>query len=102
MFFSKQTRRARTLAVWKFGLSYSTWTILCLTTKHPAVLLLTPFFCRLGVSWSKELTEAWFEIENRVFEGYLTNQLSLQEHRRERLRQFLPLTDLSVPGGGSL
>jgi putative hydrolase of the HAD superfamily len=55
------------------------------------------FLQYLGVEPSKELTQAWFEIENRVFERYLANELSLQEHRRERLREFLPLTTVSVP-----
>jgi putative hydrolase of the HAD superfamily len=55
------------------------------------------FLGHLGLNRSEELTRAWFDIENRVFDRFLAKQLSLQEHRRERLRQFLPLTTMSTP-----
>jgi putative hydrolase of the HAD superfamily len=55
------------------------------------------FLGHFGVRGSVELEHAWFDIENRVFDAYLAKQLSLREHRRERLRQFLPLTNLPVP-----
>ncbi|MFD5277581.1 HAD family hydrolase [Pseudarthrobacter sp. NPDC058362] len=55
------------------------------------------FLGQLGLNRSEELTRAWFDIENRVFDRFLAKQLSLQEHRRERLRQFLPLTTMSIP-----
>lgn len=51
----------------------------------------------LGLDRSEELTRSWCDIENDVFDRFLAKELSLQEHRRERLRQFLPLAAISVP-----
>src|SRR5207302_1901514 len=42
--------------------------------------------------------DEWFAIEDQVYPAWLAGQLTHQGQRRERLRQFLPLLDLEVPG----
>ncbi|MBW4095180.1 MAG: HAD family hydrolase [Acidobacteria bacterium] len=55
------------------------------------------FLQHLGTARSDQLTRWWFEIEEVNYNRFLTKELSFQEQRRERLRQFLPLAGLSVP-----
>lgn len=55
------------------------------------------FLRHLGTEHSDELTCSWFEIEQVNYDRFLTKELSFHEQRRERLRQFLPLTGLAVP-----
>lgn len=55
------------------------------------------FLRHLGTDHSEKLTRSWFEIEQVSYDRFLTQGLSFQEQRRERLRQFLPLTRLPVP-----
>lgn len=43
------------------------------------------------------MTRWWFDLEEVNYNRFLAEELSFQEQRRERLRQFLPLTGLSVP-----
>ncbi|GAP61476.1 uncharacterized HAD-hydrolase MTH_209 [Arthrobacter sp. Hiyo1] len=51
----------------------------------------------LGTERSTELTRCWFQIEEANYQRFLAKELTFQEQRRERLRQFLPLAGLSVP-----
>jgi putative hydrolase of the HAD superfamily len=53
------------------------------------------FLRHLGTEQSDELTRSWFEIEQVTYDRFLTKELSFREQRRERLRQFLPLTGLA-------
>lgn len=55
------------------------------------------FLRHLGTEHSDELIRSWFEIEQVNYDRFLTKELSFHEQRRERLRQFLPLTGLAVP-----
>nr|WP_306423150.1 HAD family hydrolase [Paenarthrobacter aurescens] len=55
------------------------------------------FLQHLGTEGSNELTRCWFQIEEVNYNRFLANELTFQEQRRERLRQFLPLAGLSVP-----
>ncbi|WP_207594926.1 HAD family hydrolase [Arthrobacter sp. D5-1] len=55
------------------------------------------FLQHLGTEGSNELTRCWFQIEEVIYNRFLANELTFQEQRRERLRQFLPLAGLSVP-----
>lgn len=50
-----------------------------------------------GAEPTPALEQSWFDIEDRLYPRYLTGELSFQEQRRERLRQFLPLAGLPVP-----
>lgn len=54
------------------------------------------FLQHLGTGHSDELIHSWFEIEQVNYNRFLANELSFHEQRRERLRQFLPLTELAV------
>ncbi|WOC60434.1 HAD family hydrolase [Paenarthrobacter sp. AT5] len=55
------------------------------------------FLHHLGTESSNELTRCWFQIEEVNYQRFLAKELTFQEQRRERLRQFLPLAGLSVP-----
>ncbi|MET3904396.1 HAD family hydrolase [Paenarthrobacter sp. 4246] len=55
------------------------------------------FLQHLGTKGSNELTRSWFQIEEVNYNRFLAKELTFQEQRRERLRQFLPLAGLSVP-----
>lgn len=55
------------------------------------------FLRHLGAGHSGELTPAWFEIEQANYDRFLIKELSFHEQRRERLRQFIPLTGLAAP-----
>lgn len=55
------------------------------------------FLHHLGTERSDRLTRWWFDIEEVNYNRFLAEELSFQEQRRERLRQFLPLAGLSVP-----
>jgi putative hydrolase of the HAD superfamily len=43
----------------------------------------------LGVEPTSALEQSWFEIEQACYDRFLSGELSFQEQRRERLRQFL-------------
>lgn len=58
---------------------------------------LAAFLRHLGSEQTDELVRAWFEIEQAGYNRFLARELSFQEQRRERLRQFLPLTGFPVP-----
>ncbi|WP_248761906.1 HAD family hydrolase [Pseudarthrobacter sp. SSS035] len=55
------------------------------------------FLRHLGREQSEELTLSWLEIEQVNYDRFLSKELSFHEQRRERLRQFLPLTGLAIP-----
>jgi putative hydrolase of the HAD superfamily len=52
----------------------------------------------LGGTPSDELIVEWFKIERRCFDAFLSGEITHQGQRRARLREFLPLLDLPVPG----
>ncbi|MFG1909077.1 HAD family hydrolase [Kribbella sp. NPDC048928] len=52
----------------------------------------------LGLPVTDELVAEWFVIEERVYPAWLAGELTHQGQRRERLRAFLPLLELEVPG----
>ena len=56
----------------------------------------------LGTEPSDELASLWFEIEQVNYDRFLSNELTFNEQRRVRLRQFLPLSGLEVPGTDTL
>lgn len=58
---------------------------------------LDAFLDHLGTEQSDKLASSWFQIEQASYNRFLTRELSFQEQRRERLRQFLPLTGLPIP-----
>jgi putative hydrolase of the HAD superfamily len=66
---------------------------------HPASARagLDAFLRHLGTEQSEELTLSWLEIEQVNYDRFLSKELSFPEQRRERLRQFLPLTGLAIP-----
>lgn len=51
----------------------------------------------LGGTPTDELLAQWFEIEQRHFDSWLAGEVSHQQQRRNRLRDFLPLIGRSVP-----
>ena len=55
------------------------------------------FLQHLGTEPSDELTRCWFHIEEVNYNRFLAKELTFQEQRRERLRQFLPLAGLLAP-----
>ncbi len=55
------------------------------------------FLQHLGAERSRQLTRSWFQIEEFNYDRFLDKELSFEEQRRERLRQFLPLVGLAVP-----
>ena len=52
---------------------------------------------QLGRTPSDELVAQWFAIEDRVYDRWLSGELTHQGQRRIRLREFLPLLGLAVP-----
>ena len=58
---------------------------------------LAAFLQHLETSQDDELALRWFQLEQATYARFLAKQLSFQEQRRERLRQFLPLAGLDVP-----
>ncbi len=48
------------------------------------------FMRRLGLERTSELEQRWFEIEQACYNRFLSGEISFQDQRRERLRQFLP------------
>lgn len=59
---------------------------------------LRAWVAELGVLPTDALVDEWFAIEDRVYPAWLAGELTHQGQRRERMRQFLPLLDLDVPG----
>lgn len=55
------------------------------------------FLRQLGTEPSDGLASLWFEIEQVNYERFLSKELTFNEQRRERLRQFLPHSGLAVP-----
>ncbi|UKA73059.1 HAD family hydrolase [Arthrobacter sp. FW306-06-A] len=55
------------------------------------------FLEHVGVGCSQELTSAWFRIEQANYDRYLAKELSFEEQRRERLREFRHLAGSDVP-----
>jgi putative hydrolase of the HAD superfamily len=55
------------------------------------------FLRHLNRKPSRELARSWFEIEQRNYARFLAKEISFQEQRRERLRQFLPLIGTVPP-----
>ncbi|WP_427115932.1 HAD family hydrolase [Pseudarthrobacter scleromae] len=58
---------------------------------------LDAFLQHLGTTSTDDLARAWFQLEGTTYDRFLARELSFHEQRRERLRQFLPLTGLAVP-----
>jgi putative hydrolase of the HAD superfamily len=58
---------------------------------------LEAFLQHLGTASTDELARAWFQLEQTTYDRFLAHELSFHEQRRERLRQFLPLTGRAVP-----
>lgn len=52
---------------------------------------LTNWLPALGVTPDEELIAAWFAAEQRHFPAWCAGEISFQEQRRRRLRDFLPL-----------
>ncbi|HEY3556336.1 MAG TPA: HAD family hydrolase [Kribbella sp.] len=52
----------------------------------------------LGVVPTDALVAEWFVIEDRVYPAWLAGELSHQGQRRQRMREFLPLLGIEVPG----
>lgn len=55
------------------------------------------FLEHLGAECSQQLTRAWSRIEQANYDRFLAKELSFEEQRRERLREFLPLVGAAVP-----
>jgi putative hydrolase of the HAD superfamily len=55
------------------------------------------FLQHLQAAPSLELERSWFEIEQLNYDRFLAKEISFQEQRRERLRQFLPLAGMVSP-----
>ncbi|TCC59738.1 HAD family hydrolase [Kribbella pittospori] len=51
----------------------------------------------LGGTTTDELVAQWFVIEDRVYSQFMALEITHQEQRRGRLRDFLPLLDHPVP-----
>ncbi|MFJ5962895.1 HAD family hydrolase [Arthrobacter sp. KFRI-F3372] len=58
---------------------------------------LEAFLRHLQATSSADLASSWFEIEQRSYDRFLLKEISFQEQRRERLRQFLPMIGLTGP-----
>jgi putative hydrolase of the HAD superfamily len=58
---------------------------------------LEAFLRHLQATPSPDLASSWFEIEQRSYDRFLSKEISFQEQRRERLRQFLPMIGLTGP-----
>jgi putative hydrolase of the HAD superfamily len=58
---------------------------------------LDAFLQHLETPQNDELALMWFQLEQASYARFLAKELSFQEQRRERLRQFLPLAGLEVP-----
>ena len=52
---------------------------------------LDAFLQHLGTASTDDLARAWLQLEQTIYDRFLADELSFQEQRRERLRQFLPL-----------
>lgn len=57
---------------------------------------------QLGARATEELLTAWFAAEDRHITAWLAREISFQEQRRRRLREFLPLLDQPVGGDDGL
>lgn len=62
-----------------------------------ATYAIRTWISELGGTPSEELLAQWFAIEDRNFNAFLAGELTHQEQRRGRLRDFLPLLGLAVP-----
>ncbi|MDQ2742527.1 MAG: HAD family hydrolase [Chloroflexota bacterium] len=62
---------------------------------------LDTFVRSFGVELTPDLSHSWFEIEQANYDRFLSGELSFHEQRRERLRQFLPLTGHPGPVGAT-
>lgn len=60
---------------------------------------LNTFVQSFGVELTPELSGLWFEIEQSIYDRFLSGELSFQEQRRERLRRFLPAMKHPDPAG---
>ncbi|WP_261620831.1 HAD family hydrolase [Pseudarthrobacter equi] len=60
---------------------------------------LQAFTRHLGLAPSNDLAGDWFTIERANYDRFLAKELTFQEQRRERLRQFLPLAGYAAPAG---
>jgi putative hydrolase of the HAD superfamily len=58
---------------------------------------LVSWFSGLGVELTSDLEAAWFEAEERHIAKWRSGEITWAEQRRRRLREFLPLVDVS-PG----
>ncbi|MBD1539208.1 HAD family hydrolase [Arthrobacter sp. S13_S34] len=58
---------------------------------------LDAFLQHLGTASTDDLARAWFQLEQSIYHRFLADELSFQEQRQERLRQFLPLAGRAVP-----
>ena len=58
---------------------------------------LKAFLRHLQATPSADLASSWFEIEQLSYDRFLSKEISFQEQRRERLRQFLPMIGLTDP-----
>ncbi|NGN84804.1 HAD family hydrolase [Arthrobacter silviterrae] len=55
---------------------------------------LDTFVRNFGVELTPELARSWTEIEQVNYDRFLSGELTFQQQRRERLRQFLPLSGI--------
>jgi putative hydrolase of the HAD superfamily len=63
---------------------------------------LDAFLQHLGTASTDDLARAWLQLEQTIYHRFLADELSFQEQRRERLRQFLPLAGRAIPATDTL